>query len=163
MSDLPPDTGSDNGANSNSNGGNSKAALSAVALIAILATLIYIFPKVTAHLNGSSEQAEPAKDESAAVDESLAEADVPESLKQWFPKFEAALAKADKNYKILHMRLSKNGEQLLLDIQKNPEVDKDAERFDLILERDNFGRFVSSNNKFPMCVYPPEVERKQGE
>ena len=55
-------------------------------------------------------------------------------------------------YRLLHMRLSADGNQLLLDLAEG----EGGDRFDVILQHDEFGRYISQHADIPLKIYPPE-------
>ena len=91
--------------------------------------------------------------------ELLAAAKAPKELLRWVALVERELAdvasgEADVEFRLVHLRMGRNEERLLVDVVKS-SAGAD-ERFDLILIRDEFGRYVSSLDEVPMKLYPPD-------
>lgn len=132
-----------------------KSLISAVALVAALLLLMYAAPMLQEKLREWSEKQQSEQDvEGPDEVESQASPKVSSELVSWLPQVETQLPKNEDGsakYRILHMRLSEDGKYILLDL-KEAEGD---ERFDHILARDKFGRYLSQGGDIAIKLYPP--------
>lgn len=132
-----------------------KSIASAVALVIALMVLLYAAPMLQEKLKEWSARQDPVPDTENVATASSPE--VPSGLATWLPQIEEQLPKNDDGtpkYQLLHMRLSSDSRQLLLDLKETGEAA--THRFDLILIRDKFGRYISENDRIPMKLYPPK-------
>ncbi|MGJ8678102.1 MAG: hypothetical protein ACSHX0_11335 [Akkermansiaceae bacterium] len=136
--------------------------LSFLGLIAVLAGIFYLYPMLR---NQSSDNVftvstnnEKAEEEAEVQNEGMS-AVSPDELKPWLAILQDELLSLEKldgsSYQILHFRRSGGGDRLLIDLKKS-STGGSVERLDLILERDQFGRYISQNSLIPIKFYPPE-------
>lgn len=129
-----------------------KSILSIILLLGALVLLMYAAPRLNEKLKEWGGNKTEEVDQSA---EQRDQAQVSAELAEWLPLVREQLPKlADKTsqYKLLHMRVNEDKSQLLLDLKEGEE----GQRFDLILKRDQFGRYISDNPDVPIRLYPPE-------
>jgi len=135
--------------------GAKKSIVSIVLLLGLLFLLMYSAPMLQEKLSEISQQ--EIAEESAKGDELVGniEPEVPSVLVDWLPLVTSQLPKLEgeaAKYRLLHMRLSEDKEQLLLDLLEG----ENGDRFDVILKRDKFGRYISQHTDIPLKIYPPE-------
>ncbi|BDS05810.1 hypothetical protein NT6N_08500 [Oceaniferula spumae] len=134
-----------------------KSIISTVALIGLLLLLMYAAPMLSEKLKEWSEKSKAEQKADVSSEELSSHGpEVSPELAQWLPQIEAQLPKNEQGgpkYQLLHVRLSQDSSQLLLDLQEQKE--EGAQRVDIILSRDQFGRYTSEDEAFPMRVYPP--------
>ena len=128
--------------------GRGQGLLYTIGLIVILGLLVFAAPRLNSLLT-------PEKPEDAPAAESQPQVVAGEEpCADWIPLVEKQLqADEDSSYKVLHVRLSDDHTKLLIDMEIT--TDEDKERVDFILERDEFGRYISDNDAMPMKLYPP--------
>ena len=127
--------------------GGGKAIFSGIGLILALVALVYAAPKLNALFGSQKEDTPDSVGNVKAVQ-------APQELSSWIPLIEEQLPEeVDTKYRLIHARLSEDGDRLLLDLEI--ETDGEKERVDCVLEKDEFGRFISDNDAIPMKLYPP--------
>jgi len=138
---------------------------SLLALFAVLGALYLFSPLLIEILDKyTAEFAAKGGVDKEAVDADLVKemAQAPKELESWIPLVEAELPLVDGvNYRLIHLRMAQDSERLLVDLEK--VSDTVTERFDLILVRDDFGRYVSGSNEITMKLYPPDSLPKEKE
>lgn len=83
-------------------------------------------------------------------------AKAPRELQSWVVLVERELPQREGvEFRLVHVRMSSDKAKLLVDLEKTSGGQK--ERFDLILVRDDFGRYVSELHELPMKLYPPDI------
>ncbi len=148
--------------NGNKKAGGVKSVISLVLLVAILLAIFFLAPKLQNFFDDrSSDEAadipEKVSTEEVKSEPSQSGPQAPSNLKAWVPLVEKQFPKNDDTkFRLLHLRLSEDSSKLLLDLEIIASEQDDNERFDLILERDEFGRYISDNDELPMKLYPPE-------
>lgn len=149
---------------------------SSLRLIAVLAglCLLYMFyPQLTEGLDKLSAKTDNEADLEAdagaevsgnAVVETAPVKQMPQApkeLKAWIPLVEAELPQREGvSYRLIHLRMSYDRAKLLVDLEKKSSEGA-IERFDLILIRDDFGRYVSGLHEVPMRLYPPDELKEE--
>ena len=135
--------------------GTRKNVVSIIVLLGALLLLMYAAPVLNEKLREWSEKEKAEEVEQDQGVEQKAQPQVSEELADWLPLVREQLAKAEdvsSKYSIRHMRLSEDKSQLLLDLREGEE----GEAFDLILQRDQFGRYTSDHPNIQIKLYPPE-------
>ncbi|MBK1853658.1 hypothetical protein JO972_01690 [Verrucomicrobiaceae bacterium 5K15] len=130
-----------------------KSLFSIVALLGILMLVIYGSPLLKEKLREYSDKKASEEQESAETEVSP-QPQVPEALTQWLPLVTEQLPKLDNGsarYQLRHLRMNDDQSCLLLDLQEGEH----GRPFDLILERDQFGRYISRDSDIPVKIYPP--------
>jgi len=139
--------------------GGGKSVISLVLLVAILLAIFFLAPKLQKFFDdrSSDETADIPEQSSTELIKPQTGPQVPSNLQAWVPLVEKQFPKNDETkFRLLHLRLSEDSSKLLLDLEIMASEKDDNERFDLILERDEFGRYISDNDELPMKLYPPE-------
>lgn len=137
-----------------------KSVVSLVLLVVILVAIFFLAPRLQEFLdNQSTDEASNSADvesvEPKQIQSGNAPNKAPSALKDWIPLVEQQFSKDDTTkVRLLYLRLSDDKSTLLLDLELTEE--DETERFDLILERDKFGRYISDNEALPIKLYPPE-------
>jgi len=129
-----------------------KSVFSIVFLLGLLMLLMYAAPMLQDKL---SEISQEEKAQSTEGSDTSNEPQISPVLVDWLPLVMEQLPLLEdgsKKYQLLHMRLSADGNQLLLDLKEGEAGD----RFDVILQHDEFGRYISQHADIPMKIYPPE-------
>ena len=135
---------------SKQNEGGGKAVVSIMGLVALLVALVFIAPKLNALFNFKEETA-PGVQEEEVVQASGEYSD-------WLTLVEEQLPKDEKSsYRVIQLRLSDDRRKLLIDLEITSDEEK--ERVDFILERDEFGRYISENDAIPMKLYLPKSKQ----
>lgn len=138
-----------------------KSMFSIFALIAIFAALIYAAPRLQEVLQNFQSDKEQAEVEKVSDKPTLGS---PE-LSTWLPPIEEQLKSAngeERSYRLIHMRLSENSDKLLLDIEI-AKSEEQKRRVDVVLERDEFGRYLGGENELGREIkfYPPASVEKE--
>lgn len=129
-----------------------KSLLSAAALGIVLMLVVYAAPALQERLKEWSDREEAGE---AAAGEKPPAPEVPGALAALLPQVIAQLPKNDDGsakFRVRHMRTNAGGSELLIDLQALPE----GEVFDLILRRDDFGRYISGDQSIPLKLYPEQ-------
>ena len=129
-----------------------KSVFSIVLLLGLLLLLMYAAPMLQDKLSEVSK--EEGLQDTAGSDTSD-EPQISPALVDWLPLVMEQLPSLEDGtpkYQLLHMRLSADGNQLLLDLTEG----EDGDRFDVILQHDEFGRYISQHADIPLKIYPPE-------
>lgn len=141
-----------------------KGLVSGLGLLLALLAVIYAAPHLQEKMKewgkaGEEKESAANPDKASAENVESAVEDVPTQLSAWLPLVRAQLPVAGEGgkppFRIVHMRLNNGKDKLLLDLE-GPEG-----RIDLVLVRDEFGRFVSTNESLPLKIYPPEQEESR--
>ncbi len=135
--------------------GMQKSILSVIVLLGCLMLLMYAAPVLHEKLRAWSQQEKSKELEPGDHVERVAQPQVPENLVAWLPLVTERLPQLSDGipkYQLMHMRLNEDKSQLLLDLREGEE----GRPFDLILQRDQFGRYISASPDIPMKLYPPE-------
>ena len=146
-----------------------KALFSLVGLVAIFGVLFFAYPEIEKAMKapkaaeneaGLDAQSEDDESNIDKLDKSAQDSGVDFSpeLRSWVPLIENQLPlRDDVRYQLMHVRVNENKTKILVDLEKKELSSQlPAERMDLILHRDDFGRYVSSLDELPMKLYPPK-------
>lgn len=128
-----------------------KSIASIILLLALLIGLVYAAPMLTEKLreNSEKEKAEQAPTKVLIQPQTSAE------LEAWLPLVTSQFPKLEDGsvkYILRYMLLNEDKSELLLDLKEG----ENGEPFDLILKRDQFGRYVSDDANLSIKLYPPE-------
>lgn len=150
--------------NETDSGKTMRSSLGLIGMLGALCLLYVIYPTLTKGLDklGVKPASEGDTSEEVLADTAPVKQlpQAPEELKSWIPLVEAELPQREGIvYRLIHLRMSKDGAKLLVDLEKKSDGE-DAVRFDTILVRDDFGRYVSVLNEVPMKLYPPDAPKE---
>jgi len=136
----------------------SKTLLSLIGLVFILGALYYGAPRLTEIFNPPANVSE--KKDAAELTVAPVVKKSPNDLAAWVPLVEKELAQiTSPKCQLRYLRISADASKLLLDLELRK--DEKVKQFDLILNRDEFGRYISSNTQIPIKLYPPEGGRAE--
>ena len=129
-----------------------KSVFSIVLLLGLLLLLMYAAPMLQDKLSEVSKEEEL---QDTAGSDTADEPQISPALVDWLPLVMEQLPSLEDGtpkYRLLHMRLSADENQLLLDLTEG----EGGDRFDVILQHDEFGRYISQHADIPLKIYPPE-------
>ena len=140
-----------------------KTKMSLLGLLLLVGLFVFFYPRLQETMksySSSPEEVEETVKTAEAKPSEISKASA--ELQPWVYLVESQLpqnSEAESSYRLVHLRMSDDREKLLVDLEKL--TGDEVERFDLILIRDEFGRYVSGLHEIPMKLYPPDVLKKE--